>query len=69
MAESINWLFIVLGVAIGGPIGYWVEKARVWQHRTRHGMRLAMPAIKLAGMAALVLVVFVGCGLVWVGVL
>jgi len=68
MRESVNWFFILFGVAAGLIIGIYVEKARVWYHRTRAGMRLAMPALKLAGGLALGMVVVLGLGLAAMGV-
>ena len=69
MATTINWLFIILGFGAGGVTGAYYEKTRVWYHRTRAGMRLAMPAMKMAGYAAGGLVVMLALGLVWVGVI
>lgn len=69
MAQTINWLFILLSVAIGGVVGVFYEKTRVWYHRTRAGMRLAMPALKMAGYVTGGFVFLIAIGLVWVGVL
>jgi hypothetical protein len=57
MATAVNWLFIVLGVAIGIPVGVGYEKGRIWLHRTKAGLRLAGPLLKVVGTAAVVLIV------------
>jgi hypothetical protein len=57
MATAVNWLFILLGVAIGIPVGIGYEKGRIWLHRTRAGLRLAGPLLKVAGTAAVVLII------------
>ena len=69
MSTAVNWIFILLGIAIGAPIGYAVRVAIQWWHRTRAGIRLALPAIRMAGMASVGLLVLLGIGLVAMGVL
>lgn len=66
MTTSINVLFILLGMAIGGPVGYGVAKFIVWYHRTKAGIRLAMPMIRM-GAYALGALGFLGfLGVMWV---
>lgn len=69
MAQTVNWLFIFVGLGIGGPTGFYVEKLRVKYHRTRAGMRMAWPVIKMAGYSAAALVAMIVIGLAWLGVL
>jgi hypothetical protein len=69
MRESVNWLLLLIGAVGGGLIGIYIEKARIWYHRTRAGMRLAMPAMKLAGGLAIGLIAVLGVGLAVMGVL
>jgi hypothetical protein len=69
MATTVNWLLIFLGIGIGIVVGIAFEKFRIWQHRTRAGLRLAMPAIKMAAVGIGVMLGLMGFGLLWLGVI
>lgn len=66
VGQTINWLFIFLGFGIGIPAGIGFEKTVVWYRRTRAGMRLAMPAVKLAAQVACGIGLVLALGVWWV---
>jgi len=69
LTESVNFLFILLGVAIGIFLGVFGEKARIRLHHARKAMYAAMPLMRVAGFCLAGFVGLIVMGLVWVGVI
>lgn len=69
MAQSVNWLFIVLGLALGCPLGYGVCHMHIAIKRHRSHMRVAAPLLRLMAYAFGGFLILLGVGLTYIGVL
>lgn len=69
MAESVNWIFIVLGFALGCPAGFIACQMHISAKQHRSHLRKAAPALRSIGFTLGGIVALGFVGLIALGVL
>lgn len=69
MTETINWIFILIGISIGGALGYLYARAEVWWVKKKMGWRLIRGGLKPIAWVVGAVVVMTCVGLAYLGML